>query len=569
VLPLHGPSARRRATTASSLGLRGRSLGLLFLGLSACVGSIGDPPADDQPPLQPAAPPFEPGESGLRRLTVEQYENAIRDVLGDEIVVPTSLEPDSAVEGLVALGAGLTTISSRGVEQYETAAYSIADQAMSTPEVRARILPCTPSGAGDAECARAFVERFGRRMFRRALEAAEVDALVGVATQAATTLGTFDLGIEYAMAAILQSPSFLFRTELGEPDPDAAGWLRYDGYELATRLAFFFWNTVPDEALLDAAESGELEADEGLAAQVERLLADDRLHAGVRAFFTDMLRLKALDDLTKDPTVFVLMSPEVGPSAREETLLGVEHLVFDLEGDYRDLLTTRTAFLNRRLAAIYDVPAPAREGFGEAELPEDGLRMGLLGQVSFLAANAHAESTSATLRGKFIREVLLCASIPPPPAMQNVALPEPSPDALTLRDRSLQHVQNGTCRGCHQLMDPMGLSLENFDGLGRYRETDHGAVIDASGELNGIPFENAEGVGYILHDHPDVPRCLVRTMYRYATGRLEASGETEALRQLTDTFESDGYRVKDLMREIALHRSFRLATAPAGTEEAP
>jgi hypothetical protein len=119
-------------------------------------------------------------------------------------------------------------------------------------------------------------------------------------------------------------------------------------------------------------------------------------------------------------------------------------------------------------------------------------------------------------------------------------------------------------------MDPMGLSFENFDGLGRYRTTDHGVVIDASGELNGVGFEDAEGLAYILHDHPDVPRCLVRTMYRYATGRLEGSGETEALRQLSDAFEADGYRVKDLMREIALHRSFRLATASAGvTEETP
>ena len=263
------------------------------------------------------------------------------------------------------------------------------------------------------------------------------------------------------------------------------------------------------------------------------------------------------------------MSPEVGPSAREETLLGLERLVFEIDGDFRDILTTRETFLNRRLAAIYDVPAPVREGFGLTELPEDGLRMGLLGQVSFLAPNAHATSSSATLRGKFIREVLLCAAIPPPPANANTALPEPSGTALTLRDRSEEHMQSGSCRGCHQLMDPMGLSLENFDGIGRYRTTDHGVLIDASGELNGVAFADAEELGYLLHDHPDVPRCLVRTMYRYATGRLEASGETQALRQLTDAFTADGYRVKDLMREVALHRSFRHAVAPDGTPEVP
>ncbi len=534
---------------------------------SACVATIGDAPADRQPPLESPAPPFEPGEGRIRRLTSAQYANVIRDIVGPEIVLPPRLEADTDVGGLLEVGGGLNTISARGVEQYEAAAYSIAEQALAHPDVRARILPCEPVAAVDTACATAFVNAFGHRAFRRPLLAVESELLVEVASLAATTLGSFDDGVVYAMAAMLQSPSFLFRTEIGDEDPDAPGWRRLGGYEIASRLSFFFWNTTPDPALLEAAANGALDTDEGIAAEIDRLLEDPRIYDGVRAFFSDMLRLRALDSLDKDPEIFVHMSAELGASAREETLLGIEHLVFDLDGDYRDLLTTRTAFLDRRLAAIYDLPAPAREGFAEQQLPEAGLRRGLLGQVSFLAANAHATTSSATLRGKFIREVLLCAAIPPPPANANTALPEPTEDAITLRDRVSVHMRSPSCRGCHQLMDPLGLAFENFDGIGRYRDTEGGVFIDATGDLAGVPFDDASQLAELLHDHPDVPRCLVRTMYRYANGRVEVSGETEPLRELTRTFEAEGYRVPAMMRAVAGHPSFYRTIPPEGTEE--
>ena len=208
------------------------------------------------------------------------------------------------------------------------------------------------------------------------------------------------------------------------------------------------------------------------------MIAHPSFEDGARAFFTDMWTLYQLDDITKDPTVFTHMSPEVGASAREETLRGVvENVVYE-DGDYRDLFTTTRTFLDRKLASIYNVRAPVREGFGEAFLDEDGHRRGVLGHVSFLALQSHAVNSSATLRGKFVREVLLCQYIPPPPSDVDTSIPEASADAVTLRERVAVHLEDEFCASCHQLVDPIGLGLEQFDGLGHFRTTEFGGVID-------------------------------------------------------------------------------------------
>lgn len=543
---------------------------MLALASSACVATIGDPPADDAPPLTPAAPPFDPSEANLRRLTTEQYRNVIRDLVGDEVVIPTRIEPDTRIEGLLSVGAGVTTFSDVGVEQFESAAFDIASQALAPGPTRDRIVPCTPRTLiVDPGCASTFVRTFGRRAFRRPLTEDEVASYVRVANEAAGHLSGFYKGLVYAMAAILQAPSFVFRVELGHPHPDDPSRYVYDGYELATRLAFFAWNSTPDDALLDAAEAGVLDTDEGYAREVDRLLADERARVGVRAFFADMLRLADLDRLNKDPDVYVHFSPDVGASAREETLLGIDRLVFERHADYRELFTTRETFVDRKLASIYDLPAPTLEGHGLIELPGSTPRVGFLGQVAFLGLQSHAASSSATLRGKFVREVFLCAAIPPPPANANTAIPEATEDAPTLRDRVLVHFENPTCRACHQLMDPMGLAFETFDGIGRFRTEENGAAIDPSGSFNGTYFEDAAALAQVLHDQPDVPRCFVRTMYRYATGHVEVAGETSEIRELTDEFATAGYDVLSLARSVALRPGFRTASPPDSLEENP
>jgi hypothetical protein len=504
----------------------------------------------------PDAPALEAPAPVLQRLTVIQYGNAIRDLLSDDVVVPVALEPDSVAEGFLSVGAAVASVSARGVEQYEDAAYSISEQAMALTDVRDAIVPCNPVGDVDDDCAAEVVESFGLRAWRRPLSADEVNLFVDVAAEAGTVLESFDAGIEYALAGMLQSPSFLFREQLGAVDSDS-GVRRFTDYEMATRLSFALWNTIPDEELLAAAEAGELTEDEGLAAQVDRLMASPRLVDGVQNLFVELYHLYELDELSKDPTVFVHMSDEVGPSAREETLRVIEQHLLTWQLDYRDLFTTRDTFLNRKLASIYDVPAPVQEGFGAVTLSESEGRQGLLGHTSFLALHAHPVSSSATLRGKFIRETLLCQTIPPPPADVDTSIPESTADAPTLRDRVAQHATDPSCAACHLLMDPIGLGLENFDGIGRYRLRENDVVIDATGDIDGALFDDAMGMGWVLRDHPDLPLCFVESLYRYSAGRMETSEERETLAWLSETFDISTYRVPVILRSLMMSPAFR------------
>lgn len=529
------------------------ALAAILVSLFACgPGPVESTVAED-PPLGP-----EPASVGpqpvLRRLTVEQYHNSVGDVLGPGLVLPSSLEPDVALDGLFSVGASQTTISARGVEQYEAAAFSLAEQALDRADLRATLVPCVPAGVRDDGCAAQALEPLGLAAWRRPLSAEELAGLVEVAGTASEVLGDFDAGLEFGVAYLLQSPWFLYRVELGE---EAEGGRVLTDWELATRLSYFLWNTTPDQELLQAAAAGDLSTEAGLEAQVARLLASDRARVGVRSFFTEMLQLWALDTLTKDPNVFVYMSPELGPSAREETLLGIDWLVFEEDADLRSLLTTTRTFLDRTLAMIYAVPAPARDGFGEAWLPEDGPRRGLLGQVSFLALQAHAVSTSATKRGIFVREVLLCETVPPPPADVNTSLPEPDANAATLRERIAVHLEVESCAGCHLLTDPIGLGLEQFDGLGLFRTTESGATIDPSGDLDGVPFADASALAGVLHDDPRFASCLADTVYSYAVGASVDSATRDSAVWLAQAFAEQGHSWQSLLRTVAMSRAFR------------
>lgn len=518
------------------------------LGWTLAVGLATACASDAEPESAPALPDVPAADAQMRRLTAEQYVNVISDVLGADLVLTTVLEPDTPSGGLVALGAARTALSELGVERYETAAFELAEQAIRAPE--SDLIPCATADRASADCLRAFVVGVGRRLWRRPLTVDETDVLVGVGVDAAQTLGAPDAGFEYALAALLQSPHFIYRNE--RPTPDAL-----DEWALASRLSFLLWNTSPDERLLDAAEQGELQTDEGLSVQVDRLLRDRRARRGVRAFFSDLLELHRLDDMVKDPTLFVHFDAELGPSAREQTLLDVERLVFDLDGDYRDLFTTAQTHVNRRLAATYGVPASSREGFALVDLsPADG-RRGLLGQVSFLALHSHAVATSAVLRGRFVRTALLCGEIPAPPVDVNTALPEPTDDARTLRDRNRVHLENENCAACHQLMDPIGLGLENFDPVGRWRSFDNGARIDASGVLDGAPFADAWSLAERLRAHPQLAPCFVRQLYRYAVGQDPTADEDSLVDVLAARFAAGGYRVQALLVDIVMSSGFR------------
>ncbi len=545
------------------------SLALAPLLAVAC--SDATPPAatpDAGVAQPPATVTYNPPEPVLRRLTKGQYVNAIHDLLGDDLLVTRPMEPDVPLGGSVSVGAASTSISRRGVEQYEALAYDLAEQLLRTETRRARAVGCTPTGTADATCAETFLRATGRRLWRRPLTVDELNALVTLAGNAATTLNDFHRGLEYALAAMLQSPHFLFRAELAEP-ASGSGTARFSPYSLASRLAFFLWNSPPDDALLTAAAEGRLDSEEGLRAEVERMLASPKLNRGLRAFVTEWLGLQLLDGVSKDPMVFTSFSSDVPAAAREETLSLAEHLAITRDADFRDILTTRETFVNRRLASIYNVRAPSQtraDGFGLITLPADSPRRGLLGHVSVLALAAHPVSTSPTLRGKFIRESLLCNEVPMPPVNVNTALPEPSASLRTMRERLIQHQVDPTCRSCHLLLDPVGLALEHFNGIGAWRPDDRGARIDPSGNLDGASYRDALGLTQTIHDSPSFPRCVTTRLYRFAYGRHESDGEEAEVGRLSQDFAYGGYRLRRLMSSIATSAAFRRADGVAGRQ---
>jgi hypothetical protein len=499
---------------------------------------------------------FAPAPAALRRLSAEQYGNSVRALLGD-VTLTTVLEPDTTLNGFVEIGTARATVSPSALEKYETAAFELAAQALA-PGRREAFVGCTPSDVIDTACTRAFVTRFGRRAFRRPLTDAERDRYVAVASNAASALSDFHAGIEFAVAGLLQSPNFLFRVELGEPDPEKPDRLRYTDYEMATRLSFLFWNTTPDDALLDAAEAGELTTDTGLAAQVDRLIADPRTREAMDNFHAERLGIEDLSDLAKDGELFPQMSEALGAAMRDDILRTLDDLSFANARDFRDVFVTRVAFVDSRLAALYGLDAPTR-GTVRAELPEQGLRRGLLGKAGLLAQNAHVRHTSPTLRGKFVRERVLCQSIPAPPNDVVTVIPEPSADAPTMRDRLEAHRSVPLCAGCHVLMDPIGLSFENFDAVGAFRETDHGHALDVSGDLDGTAFDDPRELAELLRETPAAIECTVRQLYRYAVAHVETAGERPVIEALHQTFADSGYAWQDLLRAVAESEGFRYA----------
>jgi hypothetical protein len=511
----------------------------------------------------------EAGPIALRRLTTEQYERSIHDVLGRHITVPSRLDPDDRREGLLAVGSSFAGITPSGFEKYEAAAASIAEQALGA-EHREQLVACQPESAASADdmCARAFVDQVGRRLFRRSLTDEEARARVAVAREAADALGGFYEGLELTLASLLVSPEFLFRVEEAELDPADPSRSRLTSVSMASRLSYLLWNTTPDDDLLDAGERGELVSDSGLASELERMLASPKLETGLRSIFSDLYDFKQFDDglVRKDAALFPAYSQPMVEEAKEQTLRTiVAHLTGN--GDYRELFTTRESFLTRRLGVIYQVPVPTPNGWEQFEFSEDTGRAGLLSHISINALHSHPGRSSATLRGKFVREVLLCQHVPAPPADIDFSIVEDTMGELrTARERLEAHVENDACAGCHTLMDPIGLALESFDAIGMTRERENGVAIDTSGELDGVPYTDAVGLGRALSEHPNLGPCLVRNLYRYSVGRDVELGEEALLEYLGARFADSGFQVTELLREVLLSEGFR-ATSGARTLE--
>lgn len=510
-------------------------------------------------------PPTQGADAQFRRLTEEQYRNSIADIFGRGIVIAGRFDPLERIEGLLAVGAGQATITPAALERYEALGRSIALQVVSENN-RSSLIPCQPADAStsNATCATEFLNRAGKFLFRRPLTESETSLYVGLANDSAETLSDFYSGLAYGLTGMLVSPKYLYITDTIEPDPDEDGVYQLDAYAKAARLSFLLWNTTPDAALLAAAETGELNTDKGLENHFNRMISSPRAEAGLRAFFGDMLEFERFETMEKDPVIYPAFNIDVAEDAREQTLRTLTHHLLDEEADYRDLFTTRSTFMSGPLGVVYRVPVDEPDGWTPYEFPENSPWAGVQTQLSFVSLFSHPGKSSPTLRGQAVREHLLCQKIPEPPGDVDFSdfNDDSNPVNRTARQRLDVHNQEPSCAGCHKLMDPIGLALEQFDGAGQFRTTENEVVIDTTGELDGIPYEDAIGLGQALRDNPSATSCVTNRLYSYAAGRLPVNSERQWIAYLEQRFAEEGYKVPALLREIVLSDAFYRVVPP-------
>ena len=546
-----------------------RSLALVSALIGLTLVAVAPSARADAPAAGPVA---------MRRLTQEQYRQIITDIFGSTVSLGGRFEPDVRDAGLLAVGAGQVSVTAAGLEQYDTMARSIARQVVDEKH-RDLLIPCKPASATqpDDACAKLFIGKVGKLLFRRPLTDHELTAEVAAANAAAVKVKDFYNGLGLSLAGLLEAPQFLFRQEVVEADPDHAGSFRLNAYSKATRLSFFLWNSAPDPELLAAADKGELNTDSGLKKQVDRMLASPRVETGVRAFFSDMLAFDGFNTLAKDTTLYPKFTSNVLSDAQEQTLRTIiDHLLVQ-KADYRDLFTTHKTFLTPLLASIYRVQASFPEGvlapWVPYEFPKDTPQAGILTEASFVGLHSQPGRSSATVRGKALREVLLCQKVPDPPGNVNFNLVQDvnNPNLKTARQRLKAHATEATCSGCHKIMDPVGLALENFDTIGGYRAMENGTPIDASGELDGMKFADVEGLGKAVHDDPATGNCIINRVYEFGAGHKPNKSEAEWMKSdLQKSFEANGYKFTDLLRNIASSDVFYRALPPqTGANDVP
>lgn len=485
------------------------------------------------------------------------------------MVVGGRFDTPVRTDGLLAVGARNATVTPGSLTQFDAMARSIGSQVTSERN-RRFLVPCEiqDDAVYDEACTAQFIGNFGRLLFRRPLTPEALATRLTIVRETTVALDSFSQGLASGLTSLLVSPQFLFVTDLVEADPEQPGIFRLDAFSVASRLSFLLWNTAPDDALLAAAENGELQTQRGLERQAERMMASSRLQTGIRAFFSDMLQFSEFNFLEKDSVIYPAFGIAAALDAREQTLRTITDHVIAQDRDYRDLFVTRKTFMTRTLGLVYRAQVGAPKGVWEPyEFEPDSPRVGIQNQLGFLALNSHPGRSSPTLRGKAIREMLLCQNVPvPPPDVDFSEFNDPESPNKTARERLSAHATNTVCAGCHKITDPIGLALENFDGAGQFRQIENGVLIDSSGDLDEIAFTDGAGLGPALRDNPATTACLVSRLYAYASGKTLAARDPW-MGYLEDIFAADGFRVRALLKRIATSKTYYAAIPPMLVEQ--
>lgn len=521
-----------------------------------------DPTTVPRTPEECATNPVrDPGNRKLRRLNRDEFDNTVRDLLGDTTRPGANVFPaDDFGYGFDNIADVLTTAPLL-VEKYEAVSEALIRAAWLADATRigtsgAKLRVCRPASETDSACHRQILEAFGRKAWRRPLSGEETNRLLSFVTMAKGQGDSADEGLQLALTATLMSPNFNYMVEFDDA-PDEPVKHALTSHELATRLSFFLWSSTPDAELSALADSGALLDGAVLEVQVKRMLADVRAETLITRFAGQWLKLGAVPTIAPDNTLFPGIDANMKAAFLGESQAFLKS-IFQENRSYLNLLDADYTYLNDRLAGFYGLPAPGTgDTFTRVQLPAGGQRGGLLTQASVLAVTSHPDHTSPVLRGKWVLANLLCSDPPPPPPSVEANLGQVGENQTT-REKLAEHRANPVCASCHQLLDPIGLGLENFDAVGRWRDTENGKPVDASGELpNGDKFNGARELSNILKLDQRISSCLTKKLYTYAVGRGDLENQACSVFASSDAFVKGGYSVPALVQAIVRSEPFR------------
>ncbi|MDF3069006.1 MAG: hypothetical protein K0R38_4607 [Polyangiaceae bacterium] len=518
-------------------------------GTAAGGGGAGTPAATAGSGGVAPSSPLELESKAIHRLSNLEYDNTLRDLTGTSRRFEHDFVSEE-VEGFDNIAAGLS-VSPRQLEDYFEAARQVSAEVFGSPTLRAQVVTCTPDAT--TACAEKVIGEFGRRAFRRPLTTEESTRLLSK-YQAALTLGVDSMGaLQHLVHVILSSPQFLYRIEV-DPDPASATPHPLDGYELASRLSYALWSTMPDEELLAQAAGGALASAEGLVAQVDRMLSDGRSEMLVKNFAARWFGSKRLDDHVASVTAFPEYDAQLAVSMQREMELYFSEFLYE-DRPYTDFLTADFNFVDAPLAKLYGFAPPA-EGM-QRVVNETDQRVGLLGLAGFLTHTSRETRSSPIIRGKWVLDAVLCTPLVVPAGLIVSPLEEPGEGSAptTVRQQMEAHRVSPACSGCHNLMDPIGLALENFDAIGKYRPIyENGLPIDTVGTMpDGTKVDGLPSLVSAIAKSPKLLPCAANKLGTYALGAHASVGSVE---QIVARWTAGAPTLRRLLKEVVTHESF-------------
>jgi hypothetical protein len=565
-------SVGNRMARVAFFGLASVTASVMFGG---CYGKVEAPrgspaPGSASAPAGPGTspPPVPAGGTSntfidqdspaLERLTNVEYSQTVTDVLGEPPDAATrySLPTDPTQHGFDD-NVVLLQISSTHAQCYSDAAAAIATATLADPMRLPLVSSCDLS---TATCLQSMITTMGRRLYRRPLTADEVSGFVTLAAAAADPSSATS-GAEAVLEAMLQSPHFLYRVQLGAVDPSRSSIVGLNGYEMATRLSYLLLGTTPSDALLDQAGAGALDTPSGVGNVVQQMLADPLARRGVKRFYEQWLPL----DEISGPTADAERVPHMGDTAlaadlAEETSRFIDDVWWDTGGKIPDILTARYTFVNADLATVYGLPAPPAGTWQRVNFDASSPRAGFLTQGSIMAAGSHNNVPSNTRRGEMVREQLLCQDIPAPPPGVNANVP-PAQPGETEQQTFARHTTDSSCASCHTLMDPIGWGLSGFDAAGAIRTLDNnGQPVSVAGQIVGMTppdFNGPVELGQKLAAAPEFEACFARELFRYVYGRVETANDATGISELETAFAAASWDLRGGVASLVGSDGFR------------